>query len=167
MRKLNPQQELFVEAFCSSPTFNATQAAKDAGYSETSAHIRGPKLLQNPRVQKAIDKRLEKRKTAFWLKENTVLEKLWEEATRTAGNASHAARINALVWLGKHIGMWREKVEETEEAKITYNVINYSDGGELKGKVNKLVEENKEEVEENKNKELPEGVVLLNYKNEA
>ena len=165
MNKQESQQNLFVEAFCSSPTFNATQAAKDAGYADASAHIRGWKLLQNSKIQKAITKRLAKRKEAFWIKEDIILKKLWEEATNTDRGSSHAARINALVWLGKHLGMWQDRVPVQEDNKITYNVINYSDNGELKNKIVDKIEENKEEVEQQKDKSLPEGVVLLNYDN--
>ena len=163
MNQKESQQGLFVEAFCSSPTFNATQAAKDAGYAEASAHIRGWKLLQKPNIQKAITKRLAKRKEAFWIKEDIILKKLWEEATNTDRGSSHAARINALVWLGKHLGMWQERIPVSEESQITYNVINYSDNGQLKEKIVDKIEENKEEVEQQKDESLPEGIVLLDY----
>jgi phage terminase small subunit len=49
---LKPQQRKFVEAFCAS--FNATQAAKEAGYSEKTARQQGSRLLTIVDIRAAI-----------------------------------------------------------------------------------------------------------------
>jgi phage terminase small subunit len=55
---LTAKQRRFVEEYPAD--FNATAAAKRAGYSERSAHVTGHDLLhENPKVQKAIAKRMD------------------------------------------------------------------------------------------------------------
>ena len=39
--------------------------------------------------------------------------------------SSQAARINALVWIGKHIGMWQEKQKEEADTRPIINITNY------------------------------------------
>lgn len=53
MSTLSPRQKLFVENFLI--TGNATQSAKEAGYSPASAGEQGCKLLRNPLVTKEIN----------------------------------------------------------------------------------------------------------------
>ena len=53
MSALSPRQKLFVENFLI--TGNATQSAKEAGYSPASAGEQGCKLLRNPLVTKEIN----------------------------------------------------------------------------------------------------------------
>lgn len=48
--KLNPKQEKFVLAYVGEARFNATKAAKMAGYSERSAYSTGHELLKNPEI---------------------------------------------------------------------------------------------------------------------
>lgn len=54
---INAQQRAFVEHYC--VHFNATKAAVDSGYSSKSAMSLGCQLLKNPKVQAAIEARLE------------------------------------------------------------------------------------------------------------
>lgn len=60
MAELTPRQIAFVDAYLTNG-FNATEAAKSAGYSEKSAHSTGPRLLEDAGIRKAI---LEARKSA-------------------------------------------------------------------------------------------------------
>lgn len=53
---LQPKEIIFLEAY--STSFNITQAAITAGYSERGADVRGVELLRKERVQKALKKRL-------------------------------------------------------------------------------------------------------------
>lgn len=54
--KLNNAQQMFVE--CYLRHFNATRAAKEAGYSEKTAHSQGPRLLKNVGIANAIRTRM-------------------------------------------------------------------------------------------------------------
>lgn len=51
---LTPHQSRFVRCYVQNGDGNATQAARDAGYSETSAHAVGYRLLRNDAVLQAI-----------------------------------------------------------------------------------------------------------------
>ena len=53
---LNPKRRAFIEHYLQ--TWNATEAARRAGYSERSAYSQGHRLLKNAEVQEAIQKRL-------------------------------------------------------------------------------------------------------------
>jgi phage terminase small subunit len=46
----------FVEFYIADPKQNATQAAKDAGYSPKTAYAKGSSLLKDPRIQELIAK---------------------------------------------------------------------------------------------------------------
>jgi phage terminase small subunit len=50
---LNEKQEKFAQKFVLSG--NATQSAKDAGYSKTSAKVTGHKLVNNSKVLQRIE----------------------------------------------------------------------------------------------------------------
>lgn len=56
---LNNKQEAFVQAYLR--TFNATQAAKDAGYSEKTAYSYGQQLLKNLEIAARVKVELESR----------------------------------------------------------------------------------------------------------
>ncbi len=56
MRKLTKKQIAFIEAYLKS--WNATQAAKIAGYSERSAYSIGSENLKKPEISEAIDARI-------------------------------------------------------------------------------------------------------------
>jgi hypothetical protein len=63
MNKLTNRQRVFVELYLT--LWNATEAARQAGYSGRSANVTGPRLLVNASVQKAIEHRIaEKTATA-------------------------------------------------------------------------------------------------------
>jgi phage terminase small subunit len=54
---LNNKQRVFVEHYLA--TWNATEAAKRAGYSEKTAYAQGHRLLKNAEVQAALAERIE------------------------------------------------------------------------------------------------------------
>ena len=160
MKSLTPKEELFVEHYCGTAQFNATQAADMAGYKDKRE---GSVILNRPHVAQAVRSRIEERKQKSWLSETQIMEKLWDEAHKEGQGTSHAARINALVWLGKHLGMWQEKKEQQGETQITYNIINYDNDARVE-KITNAIEDNREEVEANvESASLPEGVVIASY----
>lgn len=55
---LTDKQAVFVTEYLRNG-FNATKAARDAGYAENSAHVEGCNLLRNPKVAEAIKARLD------------------------------------------------------------------------------------------------------------
>ncbi|HEP1260860.1 TPA: terminase small subunit [Streptococcus pyogenes] len=53
--ELTEKQQRFVDKYIT--TFNATESAKQAGYSEKSAYSQGQRLLKNVEIQKAMKER--------------------------------------------------------------------------------------------------------------
>lgn len=117
---LTDQQAQYVEAYCT--TLDPMKAAKAIGAQYPRAMV--VKMNRSKRVMAAIKERMEERRATFWLKEENIMQKLWEEANREGKGSSHAARIQALVWLGKHLGMFQEG--EQRDLNISYNIVNYA-----------------------------------------
>ena len=160
--ELTELQENFVDAFLGECMFDPIKAYKAAGYADSSKiYVSAMKVLKSEAVKRAIHDRMKDMKTAWWLSEEVIVQELWKEAHDKDQGSSHSARINALVWIGKHLGMWQEKKEETE-VKPTIVIQNY---GAPKEDIEKEV--NSPEVVREKDKvSLPEGVQVLDYSKE-
>ena len=87
-------------------------------------------------VQFHINLTLQERAESLSITPEAIIEKLWKEGLREGAGSNHAARIQALTQLGKHLGLFVEKKESTAH---TFNIITYSDSPVK-------VEEVKEEV---------------------
>ena len=74
MSKLTPKQQIFVEEYLFD--LNATRAAIRAGYSPRTAHVQGPRLLENVRVRAYIDKALAERSRRTGINTDLVLLEL-------------------------------------------------------------------------------------------
>ena len=126
-KKLTPMEELFVENYCTISNGVAADAARRSGYAD-SVIAKAYEIVKKPHVAKAIDVWRENRKATFWISESQLLQRMWEEANNYDEKATHAGRINALVWLGKHMGMFGEqsKQDQIKGSSNTYNIIQYS-----------------------------------------
>ncbi len=113
-RKLAPKQQLFVDEYLKD--LNATQAAIRAGYSEPNADKIGPALLGNPRVAAAIQARQQARAERTELTQDEVIAGLRSEAAYKGPAARHAARVKAWELLGKHQGMFPDRVKLSGDA---------------------------------------------------
>ncbi len=162
---LPPKQRRYVELYTGPGRGNATQCAKDAGY-RPGASI---ELMKNEKILNAIMEQNDLQRKQMFYVEQDILEALWTEAQKEGKGTSQNGRIQALVYLGKHIGMWDDKSKALKEAQekrdqggITYNIINFSDEKktELENKVIEAVEDNRADVE--KSISLP-GVIIENY----
>lgn len=159
--ELTTMQEAFVDAFIET-NFDVIKAFEAAGYRDSQSNFRfqaAIRLLKTKAISEAIQERLTNATPAHWITEDIVINKLWREATDYGKGSSQAARINALVWIGKHFGMFAEK-KTSEESDVTYNIINYAVPKEQMEK-----EINKPEVLEHKDDDvvLPEGVLIKDY----
>ena len=157
---LTELQDRFVESFLGDSLFDPVKAYYAAGYAESfKPYAEAMRILSSQAVVNAIHKRMAAMDTKFWLNEDAVIRRLWKEATDEGRGTSQAARINALVWIGKHIGMWQDKVESQEDKQPIINITNYGlDEQRVK------TELNRPEVVEQKDKvALPEGVLVTDY----
>lgn len=132
---LNAKQAAFVDEYLID--LNATQAAIRAGYSEKGASVQSSRLLANAKIAAAVSGRMAARTERTEIHQDYVLESINDIAMRCRQvkpvtdkdgvpimvetpdgkgmapaftfDASNALRGYEL--LGKHLGMWKEKVE--------------------------------------------------------
>ena len=113
---LKPQQEKFVIEYLKTPE-NATDAAIRAGYSSKTATAQASRLLTNVNVRKAIDEAQnetrERVKEEVGLTIDMVVHGLLKEAQDYAEGSTQSARVSAWAHLGKHLGMFKDKIEHT------------------------------------------------------
>lgn len=118
-KKLTPKQERFVQEYLID--LNATAASGRAGYKNTDS---GRQLVTKRHVLTAVRAEQERRAKRTNVTQDYVLERLQLEAERDAENSSHAARVSALNLLGKHLGMFADKmqVEHSGETNLQAQV---------------------------------------------
>lgn len=133
---LTPKQQRFVAEYLID--LNATQAAIRAGYSQKTAGQIGEQNLKKLDIAEAVKAAMEKRADRNSVTQDEVISGLRElrdmamgkkpmritEVIRAAGKQPKTVELNVTVFeaaaakgalelLGKHIGMFREKVELT------------------------------------------------------
>ena len=111
MANLTPKQQRFVEEYLID--LNATQAAIRAGYSEKTAQEIGSENLSKPMVAKAIAEAQEKLSNKTQVTVEMVVQGLLNEAKDLSEGSTQSARVSAWAHLGKHLGMFKDKVEHT------------------------------------------------------
>lgn len=119
--ELNNRQQTFVLEYV--VDFNATRAAKAAGYSEKTATPQAARLLTNVKVQAAIQKAMKKKAERVELSADWVLKMLIDNAERAmqatqvydregepTGEYTYQGAVanKALELLGKHVGLFRD-----------------------------------------------------------
>lgn len=121
----------------SSPRLSALEKLYTRTYLHTLSHPKAYEAVNpglktyhsdNPYSRKAsvqfhIALTLQERAESLSITPESILEKLWKEGNREGSGSNHAARIQALTQLGKHLGMFVEKKESTAH---TFNIITYS-----------------------------------------
>ena len=108
MSQLNEKQERFCQAYILHR--NATKAAQAAGYSETSSHNQGYRLLQDDKIQERIQELTNEIQTDVDV--ISEIEKQYEVA-RNAGNGNTA--LKALELLARVRGNNAEEVSADAE----------------------------------------------------
>jgi len=99
---------------------NATQAAIRAGYSARSASAIGCENLTKPEVAAAICSAQAERGSRTKVTADDVVRELWKIATRSD---SDRTRVLALSWLGKHLAMFTQRVQVSEELPKIHIVL--------------------------------------------
>lgn len=117
MANLTPKQQRFVEEYLID--LNATQAAIRAGYSEKTAYSVGHENLKKPEIQKAIQEAQEILSNKTQLTVDMVVNGLLKEAQDYAEGSTQSARVSAWAHLGKHLGMFKDKIEHSGKIEIS------------------------------------------------
>ncbi|PJI34342.1 terminase small subunit [Acinetobacter pseudolwoffii] len=111
MANLTPKQQRFVEEYLID--LNATQSAIRAGYSEKTAAVIGAENLIKPNIAKAITEAQEKLSNKAQVTVEMVVQGLLNEAKDLSEGSTQSARVSAWAHLGKHLGMFKDKIEHT------------------------------------------------------
>lgn len=119
--KLTAKQEAFIREYL--VDLNATQAAIRAGYSARTARAQGNRLLTNADVAAAVEAAKQERAQRTELTQDYVLDGLRGIAEDIEQPA--APRVKAYELLGKHQGMFVERVDHTSKGeKVGVTAIN-------------------------------------------
>ena len=116
MPKLTDRQKQFVKEYL--VDLNASQAALRAGYSDSSY---GRVLYAKSHVQAAIAKEREKAQERTSVTADMVVEGLLKEAKNE--NEPGATRVSAWKALGKHLGLFVDKVENSGTQRIIVEYV--------------------------------------------
>jgi phage terminase small subunit len=124
MAELTAKQQRFVDEYC--VDLNATQAAIRAGYTKETSHVQGPRLLGNVRVREAIEKKQRRLEVKTELTAEWVLKEFAENHKLAREVGELPASNKALEMIGKHLGMFKDKVELTGDEggplKVVFNI---------------------------------------------
>ena len=120
MANLTPKQQRFVEEYLID--LNATQAAIRAGYSEKTAKEIGSENLTKPNIAKAITEAQEKLSNKAQVTVEMVVQGLLNEAKDLSEGSTQSARVSAWAHLGKHLGMFKDKIEHSGDPNNPINM---------------------------------------------
>ena len=111
-KELNVKQQLFVEAYFAND-YNATEAAKAAGYSPNNPTKVGHELLSKPHIKAAIQRRAEEKLKEISLTEEYVIRKLVRTIEKAEQDNNLAAVLRGIELAAKNLGMLRDRTEIT------------------------------------------------------
>ncbi len=117
MAELTPKQQRFCSEYLCD--LNATAAAKRAGYSEATAHVQGPRLLENVRVAARITELQEaaaQRNEVTLDEVITMLRKSYEDAKAAK---QHGPAVRAAELLGRYMGLFKDRLLVTDTARLS------------------------------------------------
>ena len=110
MSDLNDKQRRFVDEYLID--MNATQAAIRAGYSQDTAYSQGQRLLKHVEVAALVSEGKARLAQKAGVTQEWVVERLKTVAQRCIDEEFNPAGANgALNLLGKHLGLFTDKVE--------------------------------------------------------
>lgn len=135
MANLTPKQQRFVEEYLID--LNATQAAIRSGYSEKTAAAIGAENLIKPNIAKAIQEAQESLSNKTQLTVDMVVNGLLKEAQDHEEGSTQSARVSAWAHLGKHLGMFKDKIEHSGDPNNPINMslkVVFEDDGETSTK---------------------------------
>ncbi len=154
--RLSAEDKLYVRAYLSTLSH---KKAHEIACPDLKAHITNNQFAKKDSVKFHISLGLQERAEAIALTPEIILEKLFKEAVREGPGSNHAARIQALTQLGKHLGLFEEKKDNNSH---TFNIINYSSEPTTILIPEKEVEQILPESLPN-SEELPEEYVITDY----
>lgn len=138
---MTPKQQRFVSEYLLD--LNATQAAIRSGYSPRTAYRTGADNLKKPQIAAAVAAAQAERSERTEVTQDWVIGRLVENVERSmriepvldaegeeTGEFRYAGSVanKALELLGKHLGMFVERVDITSRGRVVVNLIPGDDG---------------------------------------
>lgn len=114
---MNERQTRFVEAYLIDP--NGKKAAIAAGYSSKGAEVTASKLLRNSKVRVALNEAIAARAERVEVKADDVLRDIDRIAKAAEGAGEYTAALKGRELLGKHLGLFTDKLEHSGDAALT------------------------------------------------
>jgi hypothetical protein len=152
--RLNALEKLYVRVYLNTLSHPKAYAAVNPGLSKY--HTDNP-YSRKENVKFHISLKLQEQAEALSLTPELILTQLLKEATREGNGSNHAARIQALQILGKHLGMF---VEKKEDVSHTIQIINYGNNVDIK---EIEVSEKVEQIEDVDSFYLPDNINIEDY----
>lgn len=113
MGKLTAKQELFVQEYLID--MNASAACIRSGYRSKNPDVDGYRLLVKPSITDAIRERMAIREKRTEITQDMVVSELrkvaFDNDPTTGGPYRDSAKMKALELLGKHLGMFVERIQ--------------------------------------------------------
>jgi hypothetical protein len=118
---LTPKQKEFFDLYTQTRTIASVVSKTGWNSGDTL------KVYQSVGVQAALAEHNENLKTTSQYNEGIIIDKLWFEYADP--DTPKNIKVQILVQLGKHIGMWANSTGTSKEVgtkSVTYNIVNYS-----------------------------------------
>lgn len=119
---LSAKRQRFVDEYLID--LNGTQAAIRAGYSAKTANEQAARLLANVSVKQAVEEGIKARAAQSQVTQEYVVKKLHKLAELSSDPNTDTynpqAANKSLELLGKHLGMFSDKVEAQIDGRIEY-----------------------------------------------
>ena len=112
---MTPKQAAFVREYL--VDLNATQAAIRSGYSANTARAIASRLLTKVNIQEAVAEAQAERSKRTGVDAAFVLNGLQREAQAGDTDEPNTARIRAMELLGKHLGMFADRLKVEDETQ--------------------------------------------------
>ena len=119
--KLTGKQEMFCKEYIID--LNATQAAIRAGYSEATARSIGQENLTKPDITQRIAELQKERIEKVEITAENVLKDILSTRDAAAFDNNHNARLKANELLGKHLALFTDKTQLTNDPN---NPVNFT-----------------------------------------
>jgi len=117
--QLTAKQLAFVQEYCKNG-FNATQAAKDAGYKPDNAYATGAENLRKPQIAKHIEEYKAKVAEKALCDTEWVVKNLMVEAQGLGEDSSSSARVSALKSLSEFTGGFDANKQKLELKQVSH-----------------------------------------------
>ena len=118
--QLTLKQQMFLKAYMS--CFNATQAAREAGYAEKHLNKYASSLLSNPLIKTEIDKYRQKIDKRSLVTFDETVKLLWDMANEAREDGDRDVVVKSIAEINKMFGRYAPERTQSENINVTATV---------------------------------------------